>query len=107
MPNKYDSIQIATWFHSLPLLERRGRVEAMRSFFDKNTRQLLKIVRSIETTKDIPVNMLAEAKQLIANNMKMLDTLDSIEGRINKNEEENHSEIAAETSTVGQTASGE
>lgn len=98
-----DPNQLLTWFNSLSLLERKGRVQSFRDFFDKNTGQLLKIVRNMESTTNFPTDTLATTKQLIANNMKMVNTLDMIENGVIDAEKK----ISIETIETLETASTE
>jgi hypothetical protein len=103
MANESDTIQIIEWFRSLSLTERREKVKSLREFFDKNTGQLLKTVRSLEEVKDCPTDLITSARQLIANNMKMMNTLDQIEGGVDNAEKTSDTQ----TSTTGTTAAGE
>ncbi len=103
MANETETIQIIEWFRSLSLTERREKVKSLREFFDKNTGQLLKTVRSLEQVKDCPTDLISSARQLIANNMKMMNTLDQIEGGVNNAEKTSDTQ----TITTGTTAAGE
>jgi hypothetical protein len=103
MANETETIQIIEWFRSLSLTERREKVKSLREFFDKNTGQLLKTVRSLEEVKDCPTDLITSARQLIANNMKMMNTLDQIEGGVDNAEKTSDTQ----TSTTGTTAAGE
>jgi hypothetical protein len=103
MANETETIQIIEWFRSLSLTERREKVKSLREFFDKNTGQLLKTVRSLEQVKDCPTDLITSARQLIANNMKMMNTLDQIEGGVNNAEKTSDTQ----TITTGTTAAGE
>lgn len=97
-----DTLQMAEWFRSLSVTERREKIKSMREFFDKNTIQLLRTVHSLEEVTDCPQDVISKAKSLIANNMKMMKTLDKIEEGVNDAETKRDSE-AVET---GKTASG-
>ena len=103
MASESDTIQIIEWFRSLSFTERREKVKSLREFFDKNTGQLLKTVRSLEQVKDCPTDLIASARQLIANNMKMMNTLDQIEGGVDNAEKTSNSQ----TSTTDTTATSE
>jgi hypothetical protein len=91
------------WFRTLSHTERREKIKSMRDFFDKNTGQLLKTVRSLEEVKNCPPDLIVKAKQLIANNMKMMNTLEKIEKGVDDAETKGSNE-AVESGT---TASGD
>lgn len=98
-----DKLQLISWYNSLSLLERKDRVKSLRDFFNKNTRQLIKIVRNMESATNCPADTLATTKQLIANNIKLVNTLDKIENGVNDAEKKS----SLETLEANTTASSE
>jgi Na+/phosphate symporter len=83
MPDDSESMQIIEWFRSLSLGERQEKVKSLKEFFSKNTIQLLKTVRSLESITDCPSDLITTAKKLVSNNMHMISTLDRMEEGVN------------------------
>lgn len=98
-----DSAKMVEWFQSLTFTERREKIKSMKTFFTENTSQLIKTVRNLEKVEDCPNDIILGAKALIANNMSMMNTLESIEKGVDDAEKESN----AQAVESGTTASGE
>jgi ABC-type transporter MlaC component len=92
MPNDAETVQLANWFRSLSLTERREKIKSFRNFYEKNTGQLLRTVKNLEQLNNCPKELLAQAKGLVASNMKIINTLDQIEGGIDNAEKKSNNE---------------
>lgn len=103
MDNESEAMRMVEWFRTLSLPERKEKIKSMHEFFAKNTTQLIKTVKSLEEVKNCPQDLIVNAKALIANNMKIMNTLESIERGVDNAEKESNSQPVE----TGTTSAGE
>jgi hypothetical protein len=103
MNDESETSQMIKWFNSLSFNERREKIASLKDFFDRNTIQLLKTVRNLESVENCPSDIIKNAKQLIANNMKVMSTLEKIEKGVDNAEKEINSQaVEAKSPSSGE-----
>ena len=103
MEEQSESMRMVEWFQSLSFSERREKIRSMREFFTKNTSDLLRTVKRLESCRECPPDLIRNAKELVANNMGIMNTLEKIE----KGVEDAEKKIGDEAVESGSTAAGE
>ncbi len=62
----------------------------MRSFYDNNTNQLMKIIHNLEKVNNCPKELILNAKKLVSNNVKIVSEIEKIQMEIKNAEKKNN-----------------
>jgi len=71
-------LQLIEWFRSLPTNERKDKIESMKQFYERNTQELVKTMKRLERIENCPKEVVDNAKQIVANNMNIVSSLDEL-----------------------------
>lgn len=71
-------IQLIEWFRSLPINQRKDKIESMKQFYERNTQELVKTMKKLERIEHCPKEVVDNAKQIVANNMTIVNSLDEL-----------------------------
>jgi|LakMenEpi03Aug12_release.lakeMendotaPanAssembly.Ray.scaffolds.fasta_scaffold241437_2 hypothetical protein len=69
-------LQLFEWFRSLPIKEREEKILSMKQFYEKNTLELVKTMKKLGRIENCPNDILDNAKNIVANNIKIVNSLD-------------------------------
>lgn len=103
METESESLKMVEWFNSLPYTERREKIKSLKEFFDRNTGKLIRTLKDLETLQECPTELLNTTKEMISNNMRIMNTLETIEKGVDDAEKESN----GQTAESGSTTSGE
>lgn len=75
-------LDIVEWFRSLPDSLKKEKLSSMRSFYDGNTKQLIKTIKNLEAVKNCPKELIINAKKLVSNNVEIVSRIEKIQMEI-------------------------
>lgn len=96
-----SALEIVEWFRSLPDNIKKEKLHSMRSFYDSNTKQLIKTIKNLESVKNCPKELIINAKKLVSNNVEIVSRIEKIQMEI----ENAQKKINNETDESGKTSS--
>jgi hypothetical protein len=83
-------IETVEWFKLLPNTIKEEKLSSMRSFYDNNTNQLMKIIHNLEKVNNCPKELILNAKKLVSNNVKIVSEIEKIQMEIKNAEKKNN-----------------